>query len=190
MRFPVRLSPESASEAHDKVLSHMRQKVAWLDKAGGWHWHCLEESMVCSTSPPAAAQQLAQTRQDAHPFCYVCSASNPMGLALRYTPAPDGSVSATFLGNCALEGYSGMLHGGVIAALLDGAMTNCLFARGIRALTGDLRVRYRSPVQAAEQLTVRAWVASSWSELFHLEAELTQAGKIRARAQGKFMRTP
>ena len=136
-----------------------------------------------------AAQQLAHTRQDAHPFCYVCSASNPMGLALRYTPAADGSVSATFLGNCALEGYSGMLHGGVVATLLDGAMTNCLFARGIRALTADLRVRYRSPVLAAEELTVRAWVESSWHELFNLQAELTQAGQIKARAEGKFMRT-
>ena len=113
-----------------------------------------------------------------------------MGLALRYAAAADGSVSATFLGNPALEGYEGIMHGGVVAALLDGAMTNCLFAQGIRALTGDLRVRYRSPVRVAEEMTVRAWVASSWHELFNLEADLTQAGEIKARAQGKFMLAP
>lgn len=140
-------------------------------------------------SLPGPAQTLAHTRQDAHSFCFVCSAANPMGLALRYTAAPDGSVSATFLGNPTLEGYAGMLHGGVVAAVLDGAMTNCLFAQGIRALTGDLRVRYRSPVLAAEELTVCAWVESSWHDLFKLRADLTQAGKIKARAQGKFMRT-
>lgn len=110
-----------------------------------------------------------------------------MGLALRFTTAPDDSVSAVFLGNPTLEGYAGMLHGGVVAALLDGAMTNCLFARGIRALTGDLHVRYRSPVRVAEELIVRAWVESSWHELFHLAAEITQAGELKARAQGKFM---
>lgn len=81
------------------------------------------------------------------------------------------------------------MHGGVVAALLDGAMTNCLFARGVRALTGDLRVRYRSPVLVADELTVHARVESSWHELFHLTAELTQAGELRAHAQGKFMRT-
>jgi acyl-coenzyme A thioesterase PaaI-like protein len=113
-----------------------------------------------------------------------------MGLALRYAAAPDGSVSATFLGNPALEGYEGIMHGGVVAALLDGAMTNCLFAQGIQALTGDLHVRYRSPVRVAEELTVRAWVESSWHELFHLAGEITQAGELKARAQGKFMRTP
>lgn len=111
-----------------------------------------------------------------------------MGLALRYTPATDGSVSASFLGNCALEGYPGILHGGIVATLLDGAMTNCLFAQGIRALTGDLHVRYRFPVLAAEELTVRAWVESSWQALFHVRAEITQGGEVKARAQGKFMK--
>jgi acyl-coenzyme A thioesterase PaaI-like protein len=133
--------------------------------------------------------RLLSTQAEAHPFCFVCSSSNPMGLALCYASQPDGSVVATFLGNRALEGYSGLLHGGVIAALLDGAMANCLFAQGIRALTGDLRIRYRSPVLVAEELTVRAWVESSWHELFNLQAELTQADQIKARAEGKFMRT-
>ncbi len=113
-----------------------------------------------------------------------------MGLALRYAAAPDGSVSATFLGNPTLEGYEGIMHGGVVTALLDGAMTNCLFAQGIRALTGDLRVRYRSPVQVAEELTVRAWVETSGQAFFQLEAELAQGGETKARAQGKFMRIP
>ena len=112
--------------------------------------------MTDLSSLPNPTPTLDHTRQEAHPFCFVCSASNPMGLALRYTAAPDGSVSATFLGNPALEGYAGLLHGGVVAALADGAMTNCLFAQGIQALTAALHVRYRSPVLATEALT-DAW---------------------------------
>lgn len=60
-----------------------------------------------------AQTRLRGMRAEVHPFCFVCSASNPMGLALRYSPQPDGSVAADFLGNCTLEGYSGLLHGGV-----------------------------------------------------------------------------
>jgi metal-dependent hydrolase (beta-lactamase superfamily II) len=37
------------------------------------------------------------------------------------------AVSASLLGHPALEGF---LHGGMIASLLDGAMTNGLFAHG------------------------------------------------------------
>ena len=111
-----------------------------------------------------------------------------MGLALRYAPQPDGSVSASFLGHSALEGYPGLLHGGVIAALLDGAMTNCLFAQGIRGLTVELKVRYHAGVVAAEESLLRAWVEDDSQGLFRLRAKLTQGGTVKASATGKFMK--
>ncbi len=46
-----------------------------------------------------------------------------------------------------LEGYGGrLLHGGVIAAALDGAMTHCLFAEGLTAVRRELIVKYKHPV--------------------------------------------
>jgi acyl-coenzyme A thioesterase PaaI-like protein len=128
-----------------------------------------------------------RTQAEAHPLCFVCSGSNPIGLALRFAPQPDGSVAATFLGHCALEGYSGLLHGGVIAALLDGAMTNCMFARGLPALTVELRVRYHASVAASEEIFLRAWLEDDAHSLYQLRAELTQAGGLKASATGKFM---
>ena len=135
-----------------------------------------------------ARTHLQHLQAEAHPFCFVCSGSNPMGLALRYVPELDGSVTATFLGNCALEGYSGFLHGGVIGALLDGAMTHCLFARGVRAFTAELTVRYHAGVMAAEEARVRAWLETDSHGLFQLCAELVQDGDVKACATGKFMR--
>jgi hypothetical protein len=110
-----------------------------------------------------------------------------MGLAVKYTTEPDGSVTARFLGHCALEGYPGLLHGGLIAALLDGAMTHCLFVRGHRGLTVELKVRYHAGVNAAEESSVRAWLKDSAHGVFQLGAELAQGGVVRARATGKFM---
>lgn len=110
-----------------------------------------------------------------------------MGLALRYSVQPDGSVAATFLGNCTLEGYSGLLHGGVIAALLDGAMTNCLFARGLPALTVELKVRYHESVQAAEEVAIRAWLEDDARGLYQLRSELRQDGKTKVSGSAKFM---
>lgn len=130
---------------------------------------------------------LRSTQAEAHPFCFVCSGSNPMGMALRYAAQPDGSVSARFLGHSALEGYSGLLHGGVIAALLDGAMTNCLFARGLPALTVELKVRYHSSVAAADEVSVRAWLEDDSHVLYQLRAELMQGDAVKAHATGKFM---
>jgi acyl-coenzyme A thioesterase PaaI-like protein len=143
--------------------------------------------MMNLSAPDGMQSSFKSTQAEAHPFCFVCSGSNPMGLALRYTPQPDGSVSASFLGHSALEGYPGLLHGGVIAALLDGAMTNCLFARGIRGLTVELGVRYHAGVVGAEELLLRAWLEDDSHGLFQLRAELKQGGEVKASATGKFM---
>jgi len=111
-----------------------------------------------------------------------------MGLALRHEPQPDGSVSAKFLGHSALEGYSGFLHGGLIAAMLDGAMTNCLFARGIRGLTAELKVRYHESVAASEEVFLQAWLEDDAHGPYQLRANLTQGGEVKASATGKFMK--
>jgi uncharacterized protein (TIGR00369 family) len=140
------------------------------------------------TKPTTSSQTRLKTAQtQAHPFCLVCSQSNPLGLGLEFTAHDDGSVSAMFLGHSALEGFEGFLHGGMIASLLDGAMTNCLFAHGRVAMTGELKVRYRKPVVVGEAMTIRAWIKRSLSPLHLLEAELKQEGCIKAIASAKFM---
>ena len=134
-----------------------------------------------------ARMQMLQHQTEMHPFCFVCSGSNPMGLALRFEPQSDGSVQTVFYGNSTLEGYSGLLHGGMIAALLDGCMTHCLFARGIRGVTAELKVRYLQPVMASAEVQVRAWLENESHGLFQLRAELRQSGNIKASATGKFL---
>ena len=133
-------------------------------------------------------EHLRAAHAEAHPFCFVCSGSNPMGLAIQFSTGLDGSVAGRFLGNCALEGYRGRLHGGVIAALLDGAMTHCLFAHGVGALTVELRLRYRAAVTSAKSVSVRAWLEKEARGVYQLRAELEQGGEVKARATGKFLK--
>lgn len=137
--------------------------------------------------PDNIEARLHRNQAEAHPFCFVCSGSNPLGLGLRCFPQPDGSVSAFFLGTGALEGYPGLLHGGVIAALLDGVMTNCLFTQNHRALTVELNVRYHASVVSAEEILLRAWLQDRGHGLFQMRAELTQGGALKATATAKFM---
>jgi len=75
----------------------------------------------------------------------------------------------------------------MIASLLDGAMTNCLFAHGLVAMTAELKVRYRKPVFIGQEMTIRAWITRSQPPLHLLEAELKQEGCIKAIASAKFM---
>jgi len=131
---------------------------------------------------------LNHVQTEAHPFCMVCSQSNPSGLGLKFTTNDDGSVSAWFQGHPALEGFQGLLHGGVIAALLDSAMTNCLFSRGVVAVTAELTVRFLSPVLIDHLAEVSAFIIRARSPLYDLQAELRQGKTLTARAQAPFVK--
>ena len=126
-------------------------------------------------------------RNAEHANCYVCDPDNGSGLRLNATPDHNGRMKAEFKCDDVFRGYSGRLHGGVVAALLDGAMTQCCFAHGIKAVTGELTVRFRQPVMLHRKATVIAWMASSRPPLYILKAELKQGSEVLVKAVGKFM---
>jgi acyl-CoA thioesterase FadM len=66
-------------------------------------------------------------------------------------------------------------------------MTNCLFARGVVAVTAELSIRFLHPVVIDHQSYVKAWVEKSYPPLHLLRAELFQDGKVLVTASGKFM---
>ena len=133
---------------------------------------------------------LMKMRSQVHANCIVCSSSNERGLGLDFTLSEDKGVESNFDCNRAYEGYANVLHGGVISSLLDGAMTNCMFAYGCSAVTAELKVRFRHPVVTGQIATVRAWIVQSASPLYIVKAEVLQGGQVKATATGKFMRQP
>jgi uncharacterized protein (TIGR00369 family) len=136
----------------------------------------------------SAKTDLARIRAEEHANCMVCSTSSKNGLGLQFAVSKDGSVEATFSCDKAFEGYADVLHGGLISCLLDGAMTNCMFAHGHAAVTAELNVRFRDSVVIGEPATVRAWIDRSRPRLHLLRAEVVQNRQVKATATGKFMR--
>ena len=131
---------------------------------------------------------LLSMREQHHSACPVCGDHNPNGLHAAFEVRPDGSVEAEVICEKDKEGYDGHLHGGLIASLLDGAMTNCLFSHGIPAVTGELIVRMVHPLQAGTKMVVCAWLERRLSPLYLMKAELRQGGGVAAKGKGKFMR--
>jgi len=86
-----------------------------------------------------------------------------------------------------MQGYPGILHGGVSASLLDAAMTNYLFHRGIQAYTGDLHVRYLHPIPCPAQLEIKAWIVSEYASLYQLRSEISRNQQVMVRGEGKFV---
>jgi acyl-coenzyme A thioesterase PaaI-like protein len=138
----------------------------------------------------ADVTQKTTPAEPAHlPGSFACRPRAEGGLGLRFTEA-DGVVTATF--DCAAEycSYPDRLHGGIAATALDAAMTYCLFAQGLRGMTGQLTVRYPQAVTVDEPAEIRAWVEAARAPLYILRAELRQGGAVRAHAEGKFKGEP
>ena len=136
----------------------------------------------------SAKADLARIRAQEHANCMVCSSSSKNGLGLQFTVSKDGSVQATFSCDKAFEGYADVLHGGLISCLLDGAMTNCMFAHGYAPVTAELNIRFRHPVVIGQQAMVRARIQRSSSRLHLVEAEVVQNRQVKATTTGKFVK--
>jgi uncharacterized protein (TIGR00369 family) len=125
--------------------------------------------------------------RNGHSRCLLCGNMNPKSLKLSFHVEEDGVVKTRFTAKAELQGYEGILHGGVIAALLDEAMTHCLFHQGIRAFTGELQVRFVRPVACNMFLEIKAWVLSSRPPFYLLKAEITVDKNIMAWSKAKYM---
>ena len=58
-------------------------------------------------------------RQASSRHCFVCGVENTHGLHLVFHQAGPGEVSADFTPPAHFEGYPGVVHGGIVAAMLD-----------------------------------------------------------------------
>ena len=143
-----------------------------------------QRGMIVNTDPPELLRRL---QFEHHPACVVCGPSNGHGLALEFRMPEPGVVESEFDCRKSGQGYSGMLHGGVTCMLLDGAMTNCLFAHGRVAVTVDLQVRFRHPLKLETRATVRAWIESSAGIVYKVRGEIRQNGRTVAAATGQFI---
>ena len=130
---------------------------------------------------------LAEAQNNVHADCVLCGSRNPLSLGLSFHRCDDGDVKAIFQAHPGLQGYQGILHGGVISSLLDAAMTHCLFHQGIEAVTGDLHVRFVKSVPCNAQMELRAQVLKASPPLYRLKGELLIGGKTMAWAEAKFM---
>lgn len=124
--------------------------------------------------------------------CIVCGADNPVGLKVRFEPSPTG-VTALVRAQQHFQGFTGVLHGGLVCGLMDDAMWWAVYAtHQTVTMTAEITVRYKAPVPVSADLTVQAEVESvRGKRLFATVARVLDAeGKVLAEASGKFMAAP
>lgn len=132
-------------------------------------------------------KRLALRKRSHHAGCMFNRQPAVSGLNFRFDDS--GKLRGEFECGKERQGYDGMVHGGVVAAIIDASMAQCLMGHDIVAYTADLSVRYRRPVTIDTPIVIITSVLQSRSEyLYMLESEICQNAELAVKATGKFVR--
>jgi acyl-coenzyme A thioesterase PaaI-like protein len=131
--------------------------------------------------------------------CFGCGPANPQGLHLTFTTDTSDPNAITATAQVQLdrmhEGPPGHIHGGIVAALLDEAMSKLNRPLNVLAMTRHMEVDYLRPAPLYQPLVLTARHltratkpdGSPDRKLFH-QAELQRPdGTVLARAKGLFI---
>jgi uncharacterized protein (TIGR00369 family) len=127
-------------------------------------------------------------------FCFACGRNNPNGLQLKFTYPQPGTCRAEFVPGQKYQGWSGILHGGIISTLLDEALAHAVGgAEGgggaSGAVTAELTVRFKKPVRIGSKIILSGKVEKDNGKIVEASSEITdETGMVLACARGKLVR--
>jgi uncharacterized protein (TIGR00369 family) len=104
-------------------------------------------------------------------MCFACGQKNPIGLKLKFNREGKG-VRAEFTPGKLHQGWSGVVHGGIIGCILDEAMSYAALYAGVNSLTARMQTRFKRPLQTDEPLVITARVTRQTRKLIEAEAEM------------------
>ena len=134
-------------------------------------------------------------RQPSSRHCFVCGVKNPFGLKIQFNDDGASVCCAEVTVPDPFNGYPGVVHGGIIAAILDEVSGRALLARGheLRNLfvTLKMEIRYRQPTPTNTPLAAIGTIvkAGQTRAIVHGEIRLPD-GTVTAEAECVVARPP
>ncbi len=121
-------------------------------------------------------------RQPNSRMCFICGLENPVGLHLHLYEVEPGVVQAAYTAPEHFQGYPGVLHGGIVGAILDEVSgrsqmgSDPLHPRFM--FTARLEVKYRKNVPIGKALKVigkagktKGKLAEAWAGIYDSETD-------------------
>ena len=122
-------------------------------------------------------------------MCFACGKENANGLHLDFSFCEqEKRIETTFVPSDTYQGWKGVLHGGIIATLMDESMAKLAQRLGYRPLTVSLDIRFKNVAKTSDPLHVSAEIAKHTKKLLYASARATRGdGSVVAEAQARFM---
>jgi acyl-coenzyme A thioesterase PaaI-like protein len=91
--------------------------------------------------------------------CFVCGTRNPIGLHLKFDLDRENHRAKTsFVFRTEHQGWDRVVHGGIIAAVLDDVMAYAIMTTNNLAITTRLALTYRKEVKVGETVFLEGWI--------------------------------
>lgn len=119
-------------------------------------------------------------------YCFVCGKDNPKGfkIQVRYLEAEMTAETELSLPR-EYQGWAGVIHGGILATLLDEMMAHAVWHFAGPGLTLGLEVRFHAPLKPDEPILVRGVLHTKNGSRRLAEGEITRLADGARIASGK-----
>jgi len=134
--------------------------------------------------------RLSELGIDFDHWCFACGRANPIGLHLEYDVAR-GHAETRFVPRREHTGYDGLVHGGIVTALLDETMGWAIFHQGVWGVTARITVTFRQPVNVGDELVVSGLVTKETRRAIETHGDVRDAaGALLAESDATFLVMP
>jgi uncharacterized protein (TIGR00369 family) len=144
--------------------------------------------------PATAGQPQSNLRKQPNSRdCFVCGVENHYGLALAFYERGTGEVVCRVRLPDRYQGFPGLAHGGVLAAMLDEAAMRAAMAGDDQRfmLTARMTIHYRKPVPVGEPLELVGRLLKQSGRLSTAQAQLRLPdGSLAAEAEAVLVDYP
>ena len=128
--------------------------------------------------------------RDRYDLCFGCGSANPIGLHLDDFAIDGTTVTALFDPRPEYIGFADVLHGGVVATLLDETLAwTAMLLEHTLVVTASLNVKFRKPAPLAAQYRVQGRVEQRRGRRLQLAGSAMAGEAIVAEANGLFVAT-
>jgi acyl-coenzyme A thioesterase PaaI-like protein len=104
-------------------------------------------------------------------MCFCCGTKNPIGLKLEFQALPGNRMRTYWTPRREHQGFKDIVHGGLVATLLDEVMIRLLYALGIRAVTAELNTRLLRPLRSGKRYRFESRLIEDKGRLVRTEGE-------------------
>lgn len=121
-------------------------------------------------------------------YCFACGTLNPIGLHMEVSYLEDKAVSRFSLKR-EFQGWSNIVHGGVVATILDEIMAHAVMHYVGKGVTTSLQITYRAPLHVDKEVRAVGYVAERKSRLAVAKGEVRAVdnGKLIATGESRFI---